>query len=408
MKRKFILAGVLSFFMLLAQPAQVSAQIAIDVTAIQRLIELKNLVDKAKKQLGELQKSNTINNGTRQNTSAILETQVEIENLLRQANDFLKIAAKFNQFADLSIFDHYGDFHQIPYYDYIQPLLWDQAYTFSKIQNDGELHETDGMKLYDYFQAGRTAESQVEVNDLGEYITYKGHTVNRTYGLQTVMQKRKMQQALIYYKMAEELDKKAYSINLAVKGKIKGTPLQVANKGMFTTGSLSNSGAYGDPFNFDNTYNESAMSEMLQLQSGGTGSGGLLGAINDLLTSKQQKEFEAQVQNMIARAQADAMKRAMSSFQGGASVDYAGFSQAPATGAEAFGTSSESDGLRMTTGERIANQKHALDLYVKAAELREKGDALMLEAVQRTPEQKQMDGMRERQFQRNAFAAIQL
>ena len=60
------------------------------------------------------------------------------------------------------------------------------------------------------------------------------------------------------------------------------------------------------------------------------------------------------------------------------------------------------------TGERIANQKGALDLYVKAAELRQKGDELMFEAVQRTPEQKYVDGMRERSFQRTALAAVKL
>lgn len=408
MKRKFMLAGVLSFCMLLAKPAKVEAQIAIDVTAIQRLIELKNLVDKAKKQIGELQKSNTINNGTRQNTSAILETHVEIENLLRQANEFLKIAAKFNQFSDVATFDNFAEFHTVPYTNYIQPLLWDQAYIFSKVQSDQQLGGTDGMKLYDYIQTGRTAESQAEVNDLGEYFEVKRNALNRTYGLQTVMQKRKIQQALTYYKMAEELEKKAFAMNLAVKGEIKGTPLMVANKGLFNTGSLSDGGAFGDPFNFDNTWNEDAMQNMLQLQAGGTGTGGLLGAIGELFKGPNQKEVEQHIQNMVARAQADAMKRAMSSFQGGASIDYASFSQAPPMGADAFGTSSAATGLRMTTGERIANQKGALDLYVKAAELRQKGDELMFEAVQRTPEQKYVDGMRERVFQRTALAAVKL
>lgn len=407
MKRKFILAGILSFFML-AGPAKVNAQIAIDVTAIQRLIELKNLVDKAKKQLAELQKSNTINTGTRQNTSAILETNVEIENLLRKCNDFMQIAAKFNQLADVSTFDHFADFHNVPYNQYIQPLLWDQAMIFSVVQSDQELQETDGMKLYDYIQTGRTAESQADIKDLGEYFESKRNTLNRTYGLQTVMQKRKIQQALMYYKMADEMEKKAYSINLAVKGKIKGNPLVVANKGLFKTGSQSNSSAFDDPFNFDNTWNDDAMQNMLQTQNGGSGTGGLLGALSNLLESKAEKEIKVQVANMIARAQADAMKQAMSAFQGKSGVDYGSFSQDNDSGADAFGTSSDADGLRMTTGERIANQKAAVDLYVKAAELREKGDALMFEAVQRTTEQKYVDGIRERQFSRNALATIKL
>ena len=408
MKRRFILAGILSLFML-ARPVKVKAQIAIDVTAIQRLIELKNLVDKAKKQVAELQKSNTINTGTRQNTSAILETDVEIENLLRKSNDFLQIAAKFNQLADVGIFDQFASFHKVPYNQYIQPLLWDQAMIFSEVQNDQELQETAGMKLYDYIQTGRTAESQAEINDLGEYFEAKRNTLNRTYGLQTVMQKRKIQQALMYYKMADEMEKKAYSINLAVKGKIKGNPLVVANKGLFRTGSQSNSDAFNDPFNFDNTWSEDAMQNMLQLQAGGTGTGSLLNSIVEAFKGPDRKMFEAQVQNMIARAQAESMKRAMASFQGGAGINYSSYSQDKAgDGADAFGTSSDADGLRMTTGERIANQKAAVDLYVKAAELREKADGLMVEAVQRTPEQKYIDGVRERQFSRNALATIKL
>ena len=246
MKRKIILAGVLSFCMLITR--SVNAQIAIDVTAIQRLIELKNLVDKAKKQLGELQKGNTINNGTRQNTSALLETEIEIENLLRTADEFLNIAARFNKFSDVGKLDTFGGYSKVPYNEYIQPLLWDQAYIFSIVQSNQDLKETDGMKLYDYIQTGRTAESQAEVADLGEYFEVKRNTLNRTYGLQTVMQKRKIQQALVYYKMAEEIEKKAFAMNLAVKGDIKGTPLMVANKGLFSTGSLANGDVFNDPF----------------------------------------------------------------------------------------------------------------------------------------------------------------
>ncbi|GAB4020686.1 hypothetical protein GCM10028808_62930 [Spirosoma migulaei] len=406
MKRKIILAGVLSFCMLIARP--VKAQIAIDVTAIQRLIELKNLVDKAKKQLGELQKGNTINNGTRQNTSALLETQIEIENLLRTADEFLNIAARFSKFSDVGKLDTFGEYAKVPYNEYIQPLLWDQAYIFSVVQSDRDLKETDGMKLYDYIQTGRTAESQAEIADLGEYFEVKRNTLNRTYGLQTVMQKRKIQQALVYYKMAEEIEKKAFAMNLAVKGDIKGTPLMVANKGLFSTGSLANGNIFSDPFSFDNTWNDGAMQNMLQLMTGGSGTGGLLNAIGDLFKGPDQKMMELQVQNMIARAQADALKTAMASFQGSSGVDYGAFSLAPSTGAAAFGTSSAATSLRMTTGERMSNQKGAIDLYVKAAELRQKGDELMFEAVQRTAEQKYVDGARERSFQRYALAAIKL
>jgi hypothetical protein len=52
-----------------------------------------------------------------------------------------------------------------------------------------------------------------------------------------------------------------------------------------------------------------------------------------------------------------------------------------------------SAGLRMNTGERMLLNKASLDLLTKAQELREKGDKLMLEALDRTETQKRLDGI---------------
>ncbi|GAB3283794.1 hypothetical protein GCM10027347_60540 [Larkinella harenae] len=409
MNWKFVLMGVLGVIGILAQPADVHAQIAIDVTAIQRLIELKNIVDKSKKQIGELQKSNTINNGTRVNTNALLETQVEIENLLRSADDFIKIAAKRNFFADMQTFEQYADLCQSPLSNYVPVLQWKQGAIHEAIEK-APLKASSGGDLYNHIFEGQTAVNGGDVHHLGDYAESKRGTIEKIYGLQTAMQKRKIQQALVYYHMADDLEEKAQAINASVKGAILGTPLRIQNKGLFQLASLVNARSFDDPFNFQNTYNDNAMANVSALAGGGITKGVAQNLAhwiyNNLGIGKGRKEIEEQVDEMQNRALADAWKEAMGSFQNGSGLDYGLFAGGQLPGGGAFGT--EEKGLRLTTGERIANQKAAYDLYVQAAGLREKGDQLLLEATVRTPEQHYVDGIRERNFQRNALSTIKL
>ena len=408
MKRKIMLAGVISCFMLLAKPQRVNAQISIDITAVQRLVELKNLVHKAKKQLAQLQTSNKINNGTRMNTGAILETQIEIENLLRTADEFLNVAAKFHRLNDVSLYENYAESSRRDIADYINALEWSQGKIISAIQTD-KLSEKTGTDLYDFVMTGYTAESPSVIPDMMSYWESKKDYSVRTYGLQTAMQKRKMQQAMVYYRMADELEKKALAIKMSVSGAIEGKPLQVKNKGMFSTPFGSPGGLFDDPFNFDNTMNDGALGGALgQAISSqmNAGNGGLLGLLGDLFGGKAHEKEREMIQRMIEEDMKRTTRQQMSGFGGSvASSEYDKLDQALPTG-QPFGT--EANGMRITTGERISNMKGAIDLYVKAAELRERADVLMLEAVTRTPEQKYVDGVRERTFQRDALVTIKL
>ena len=65
-------------------------------------------------------------------------------------------------------------------------------------------------------------------------------------------------------------------------------------------------------------------------------------------------------------------------------------------------------GLRMGTGERILLNKASIDLLTHAQELREKGDELMLEALNRTETQKKLDGVWSAQMFRNSLAKIKI
>jgi hypothetical protein len=67
-----------------------------------------------------------------------------------------------------------------------------------------------------------------------------------------------------------------------------------------------------------------------------------------------------------------------------------------------------SAGLRMGTGERILLNKASIDLLTQAQELREKGDKLMLEALDRTETQKKIDGIWSAQLWRNTLSKIKI
>ena len=76
------------------------AQISIDPTAVGRLVQLKNLVDKAKSQIAEIKNDTKQNASTKSNTTGLLETATKIEDLLRNPNEYLRIANNSQVFSD--------------------------------------------------------------------------------------------------------------------------------------------------------------------------------------------------------------------------------------------------------------------------------------------------------------------
>jgi hypothetical protein len=62
----------------------------------------------------------------------------------------------------------------------------------------------------------------------------------------------------------------------------------------------------------------------------------------------------------------------------------------------------------MNTGERMLLIKASLDLLTKARELREKGDKLMLQALDSTETQKRLDGIWSAQLLRNTLLNIKI
>ena len=76
------------------------AQISIDPTAVGRLVQLKNLVDKAKSQIAEIKNDTKQNASTKSNTTGLLETATKIEDLLRNPNEYSRIANNSQVFSD--------------------------------------------------------------------------------------------------------------------------------------------------------------------------------------------------------------------------------------------------------------------------------------------------------------------
>ena len=62
----------------------------------------------------------------------------------------------------------------------------------------------------------------------------------------------------------------------------------------------------------------------------------------------------------------------------------------------------------MNTGERMLLIKASLDLLTKAQELREKGNKLMLQALDSTETQKRLDGIWSAQLLRNTLLNIKI
>ena len=62
----------------------------------------------------------------------------------------------------------------------------------------------------------------------------------------------------------------------------------------------------------------------------------------------------------------------------------------------------------MSTGERIAGNKMAIDFITQAQELREKADSLLLEALKRTDEQKQLEAVWQKEMIRKLLSKMSL
>lgn len=439
----------------------VQAQITIDPTAIERLIQLKNLVDKAKTQVAQLKSITKQGAATKANTTGILETGSKIEDLLRSPDEYLKLA-----------------YHSMMYNDATAIMKLNSALKGSFAANlnanfkisdlapymDGKNYsDKSGSTFYDLVTKGTTIDNKNGIQTFSDFLGSQKSFMSRQYALQTALQKKKMQQAMTYYQMAEELEGKAMAINNGVKSRNNGTAFRLSNQGVFgDIGSDIGGDLFGDLFSSEgislpsfssgtitvngknyvmdavgNVYDangilitkdlsfgvkEQALEaflrdnpDMRRVVFNAINPIGIIGTllkggpksaqdyIDEIMTQRinAMKQNEANtIQNVIFN---NIMKNAFSA----KNDDYSSLANSFDT-SPIGNLSGMSAGLRMNTGERILLNKASLDLLTKAQELREKGDKLMLEALDRTETQKRLDGIWSAQMFRNTLSNIKI
>jgi len=439
----------------------VQAQITIDPTAIERLIQLKNLVDKAKTQIAQLKSITKQGAATKANTTGILETGSKIEDLLRSPDEYLKLA-----------------YHSMMYNDATAIMKLNNALKGSFTANlnanfkisdlapymDGKNYsDKSGSTFYDLVTKGTTIDNKNGIQTFSDFLGSQKSFMSRQYALQTALQKKKMQQAMTYYQMAEELEGKAMAINNGVKSRNNGTAFRLSNQGVFgDIGSDLGGDLFGDLFSSEgisipsfswgtitvngknyvmdavgNVYDsngtlitkdlsfgvkEQALEaflrdnpDMRRVVFNAINPIGIIGtllnggpkSVQDYIDEIMNQRINTMKQNEANTIQNEIYNNIMKNAFAAKNDDYS--SLANSFDKNPIGNlSGMSAGLRMNTGERMLLNKASLDLLTKAQELREKGDKLMLEALDRTETQKRLDGIWSAQMFRNTLSNIKL
>jgi len=439
----------------------VQAQITIDPTAIERLIQLKNLVDKAKTQVAQLKSITKQGAATKANTTGILETGSKIEDLLRSPDEYLKLAYHSMMFNDATAIMKLNNA--------LKGSFTSNLNTNFKISDlapymDGKNYsEKSGSNFYDLVTKGTTIDNKNGIQTYSDFLGSQKSFMSRQYALQTSLQKKKMQQAMTYYQMAEELEGKAMAINHGVKSRNNGTAFRLSNQGVFgDIGSDMGGDLFGDLFSSEgislpsfssgtitvngknyvmdavgNVYDangtlitndlsfgvkEQALEaflrdnpDMRRVVFNAINPIGIIGTLfnggpktaQDYIDEIMTQRINAMKQNEANTIQNVIFNNIMKSAFSAKNEDYSSLANSFDT-SPIGNLSGMSAGLRMNTGERMLLNKASLDLLTKAQELREKGDKLMLEALDRTETQKRLDGIWSAQMFRNTLSNIKI
>jgi hypothetical protein len=444
-----------------------SAQIpSIDPTAIQRLIELKNTVATLKKGLALQKNIDTNTMSDEANSTALVEAQGKIEDFLRDSDEYIRLSFNNTAFSDLNNLSRFSKNLKTNVLNNLNSNTWKlnelQAYL-----SGTNYSVNSGSEFYDVLTKGISLDNKQGTSTINGYYDNLSKLYNRQYALQTVIQKKKIQQALTYYKMADELEAKAMALNEGIKSQTAGKPFSLQNKGVFGLNqSANNSDLFDDLFssnsvelpNFtssgpivvngqnyviDATGNVYDAKGNFVTQDLGFGAKeqaieaflkdnpnlkatlgnafdelmsnpfGLVGSLfkggpktpQVYLDEILKQRVEAKLQNQANAVQTEIYNNILKNAFDGKDGNYSGLLNSLNFASNSFGTKS---GLRMSTGERIAGNKFSIDLITKAQELREKADALLLEALKRTDEQKQLDAVWQKEMIRKSLIKMTL
>jgi hypothetical protein len=438
----------------------------IDPTAIQRLIELKNTVATLKKGLALQKNIDTNTMGDEANSTALVEAQGKIEDFLRDSDEYIRLSFNNTAYSDLNNLSRFSKNLKSNLTNNLNSNTWKvndlQAYLMGT-----NYSANSGSEFYDVLTKGVSLDNKQGTNTINGYYDNLSKLYNRQYALQTVMQKKKIQQALTYYKIADELEAKAMALNEGMKSQTAGKPFSLQNKGVFGLNKSTDvGGLFDDLFssnsvelpNFTssgvikvngqnyvidaagNVYDdkgsfvtqdlgfgvrEQAMQAFLKdnpnlkftmgnaFEELIANPFGIIGSLFKVVSKTPQmyldeiikQRMEAKVQNQANEIQTEIYNNIIKTAFDGKDGNYSGLLNSFNFMSSSFGTKS---GLRMSTGERIAGNKFSIDLITKAQELREKADTLVLEALKRTDEQKQLDAVWQKEMIRKSLIKMTL
>lgn len=361
-----------------------------DPYAKARLLELKKILDKNKKELAKLARIEESAQGTELYTQAQLEIARSVEDLMRSVSELKAIRSRDGQikFNDLVVFNQIQQEVNQYLSGYVPALFLQQL---EKQIADGAarnypLAQDNGGQIYDMFfgKSGLDARQPANLTDLG---TARGEEAQHLLQFQTAAQKKKIVQSLLYYKLADELYAQSVTLNNALNDEQNGTAIDIARRLRQTVlQRMSDSSIQqliADPPNI--------------------GSGFDLLSLGDL--SNLPQELAGQMQSMMTQINTDAQN-----FLSG--IDGA-FQNTPmfnpnSPNMDYFADQNVPRGLRLSTGERASLQKAAMDMASQSVEYRQKGDKLMEEALEKTPLQQVLEMKRARSYMQESYRYLDL
>ena len=407
---------ILIFSVLWVFSSPLYAQFALpDFTAYQRLLELKNLVDKAKAQILQLKNGNKIANRTQANTQSLLNLNKEIEEVLRDVSEFENIISrdgkfKFNDISQFLESNKVLSFTTANYSKNLVVLKKLDGIINASTQNG--VSGTSGQEMYDFFFEGTSAEKSVKNHD--DFAKSKKDEIARVYELENTMQKKKFQTAMSYYKIADELYHQAIILSSAASDATMGKPMRIGNS---------------SPFSLDNVFNTDDGLDLGSLFSGDISGGMYNGIMSAIYMGMPEEQLQREImglkgfirmlneveptgyESMLKKANMDLedamnalqFKATQKANQSGSSYAGAGLNPSNPSGFSIGNTA-----LRMNTSERIQAQATAIQLMNQATDYKKKGDDLMMEAVQKTPLQQEVEARYQATLFRNSLAKIKL
>lgn len=361
-----------------------------DPYAKARLLELKKILDKNKKELAKLARIDESSQGTELYTQAQLEIARSVEELMRSVSELKAIRSRDGQikFNDLVVFNQIQQEVNQYLSGYVPALFLKQL---EKQIADGAarnypLAQDNGGQIYDMFfgKSGLDARQPANLTDLG---AARGEEAQHLLQFQTAAQKKKIVQSLLYYKLSDELYAQSVTLNNALNDEQNGAAIDIARRLRQTI------------------LQRMSQSSIQQLISDppNIGSGLDLMSLGDL--SSLPAEMANQLQSMVNQVNSDAqsfLSNMDGAFQIPAMMDPAN----PDMGY--FADQNAPRGLRLSTGERASLQKAAMDMASQSVEYRQKGDKLMEEALEKTPLQQVLEMKRARSYMQESYQYLDL